>query len=358
MGVVDLIEGLGLRASALWLLILVVSALIVMALVFAGYAISLRIRSDRRQRMWAALSARWEEPVLLALADPDEVPHVHELIEPKHRLHFVRFALEYARRVKGDELEVVKALAEPYLEPLVRRAESRDVEVRTRAVQTLGTLGLPRYAPVVLEALEDPSPLVAMVAARALARRHQAEYAEDILRHLKRFEGWSQSFMASMLATMGADAAPALRAGLGDPDEVPWVRAVAAEALTALKDFDAADVAVKVVALVDDRELLAATLGLLAEVGTPEHLPAVRARCASPDNVVRAHALDALGVLGEEDDIPRLLGAMADPSPWVAIHAARSLRAAAGTHVLQDLSDSDHPRAALARQVLLEEART
>lgn len=349
---------MGLRTSALWLLALVVGALILMALAFATYAVYLRIYSDRRQRLWEHLSARWEEPVLLALSDPASVPRVRQLVAPQHRLHFVRFALEYARRVRGEERRVLQALAEPYLAPIAQRAASREVEVRTRAVQTLGTLGLPRYAPEVVKALDDPSPLVAMVAVRALASSEHPEHAADVLRHLHRFEGWSRSFMASMLAAIGTAAAPALRASLGDGHEVFWVRSVAAEALTMLKDFASGDVAAAVVSTEDDRELVASALRLLAAVGTPEHVAAVRARCASPDNVVRAHALDALGIIGEKDDIPRLLDAMSDPSPWVAIHAARSLFAAGGTKLLQDLGDSDHPRATLARQILVEEAST
>lgn len=352
---VDVVQSAGLRTSALWLLALVVGALIVMALLFAAYAVYLRIHSDRHQRLWERLSASWEEPVLLALADPDEAQRVHDLVAPEHRLQFVRFALEYARRVKGEERRVLQALAEPYLAPIAKRAGSRAVEVRTRAIQTLGTLGLPKYASEVMRALDDPSPLVAMVAARALATPAYPEYAPDVLKRLRRFEGWSRSFMASMLASVGPAAAPALRASLGDREEAPWVRAVAAEALAVLKDFDAADTAAAAVATAEDRELVSAALGLLAQVGTPEYLPAVRARCASPDNVVRAHALDALGTLGTEDDVPRLLGAMSDPSPWVAIHAARGLRAAGGTRVLEDLGDSDHARAPLARQVLAEE---
>ncbi|MCG6988669.1 MAG: HEAT repeat domain-containing protein [Gemmatimonadetes bacterium] len=356
--VVGLVEAMGLRTSALWLLALVVGALILMALVFAAYAVYLRIHTDRRQRLWEQLSARWEEPVLLALSDPASAPRVHELVAPQHRLHFVRFALEYARRVKGEERRVLQTLAEPYLAPIARRAHSREVEVRTRAVQTLGSLGLPPYAPEVVKALDDPSPLVAMVAARALASSEHPEHAARVLEHLHRFEGWSRSFMASMLAAVGPAAAPALRASFGDAHGAPWVRAVAAEALTMLRDFDAGDLAAAVVSTEDDRELVASALRLLAAVGTPEHVAAVRARCASPDNVVRVHALDALGIVGEEDDLPRLLGAMSDPSPWVAIHAARGLRAAGGMRLLRDLSDSDHPRAALARQVLGEEAGT
>ncbi|MDX1689262.1 MAG: HEAT repeat domain-containing protein, partial [Candidatus Promineifilaceae bacterium] len=175
--------------------------------------------------------------------------------------------------------------------------------------------------------------------------------APQQLERLARFRGWSQGYMASMLASIGSEAAPALRDSLADEEEEPWVRAVAADALLMLKDFEAGDLAARVVELEDDPELLTSALRLLTEVGRPEHIPVIRVRCASPDPRVRSHALSALGTLGEEEDVPRLLGAMSDPSPWVAIHAARGVISAGAGELLRDLAYSDHPRAELAQQV-------
>ena len=348
--------GTGVRDTALSLLTLVIAALLVIALVFVAYTMLLRLRHERRDRRWRRLVARWQEPVLLTLSNPARVADVHDQIEPQDRLHFVRFALEYARRVRGEEREVLRTLALPYLGPLTERIYSRHSEIRTRAVQTLGTLGLPRYAAEVSAALDDPSPLVAMVAARSLAQPEYVEYAPAILKRLARFDGWSRSFLASMLASIGPEGAPALRATFVDPAEEPWVRAVAADTLLRLDDFSSAPLAAQVVEIEGNRELLAAALRLLQEVGRPEDVDVVRVRCASPDFVIRSHALSALGTLGGDEDVPSLLGAMADPSPWVAIHAARALLAAGAHALVEDLADSDHPRAGLARQILAEEA--
>lgn len=345
----------GLRERALLVLVLSIAALVVLSLAFASYTVFLRVHSDRRERRWQELAARWEGPLLDALLDPALAPAVHAAVGPRDRLRFVRFVLEYSRRVKGEERAFLRELVLPYLGPIAERVWSPRVEVRTRAVQTLGTLGLPRHAGEVLTALDDPSPLVAMVAARCLCREEHPEYAPAVLRRLARFEGWSRGFMASMLASVGPEASPALRDTLADPAQAPLARAVAADALRTLKDFESGDLAARVVETEDDHDLLAAALRLLTTVGRPEHAALVRTRCASPDFAVRASAVSALGTLGLEEDQYRLLGAMADPSPWVAIQAARGLISSGARDLLRDLGESDHPRAILARQILGEE---
>ncbi|HSW30275.1 MAG TPA: HEAT repeat domain-containing protein [Longimicrobiales bacterium] len=344
-----------LRERALLLLVLSIAALLALSFLFAGYTVWLRVRHELRERRWRQLTARWEAPLLDALLDPAAAPAVHAAVDRGERLRFVRFVLEYSRRVKGEERAFLRKLVLPYLDPIAERAGSPRVEVRTRAIQTLGTLGLPRYAGEVLAALDDPSPLVAMVAARSLCREEYPEYAPAVLRRLGRFDAWSRSFMASMLASVGPEASRALRDTLGDEAQAPLARAVAADALRMLKDFGSGDLAARIVEAEDDAELLAAALRLLTTVGRPEHAELIRVRCASPDFAVRASAVSALGTLGLEDDHGRLLGAMSDASPWVAIQAARGLVSAGARALLEDLGDSDHPRATLARQILLEE---
>lgn len=353
----DAVGSLPVQETGFAVLIALVVLLTLLAVAFALYALVARIATERRERQREALRERWEEPVLLALADPELLSDVWDRVEHDEELEFINFALGYARRVRGVERDVLKRAARPYLARLVERVHDHRVEIRTRAVQTLGTLGLPIYEDKVVGALDDPSPLVAMVAARGLARE-APRYAPMILRRLSRFDGWSRSFLASMLAGMGSEAAPALREAFGRVREVPWVRAIAADALRLLGDLEAGDLAAEVIEVEGDRELLAAALRLLASVGRPEHVTVVRVRCASPDFVIRAHALTALGTLGEEEDVHRLRSAVQDPSPWVAIHAARGLYEAGGEKELRKLARSDRARAELADQVLLEEGRT
>lgn len=354
----DLLSRVGadsVTQSALVALVVAIALLFVVTLAFSAYAILLRIRNEVRGKRWERLTAMWQQPVLEALADPSKAEAVHKRVEERFRRHFVQFVLEYIRRVRGEERTVLRELALPYLDLIAERADHRRAEVRTRAIQTLGTLGLPAYADLVVKALDDPSPLVSMVAARYVARQDFPEFAEPVLEHLGRFEGWNRRFLASMLATMGPDIAHKLRDGLADDSRPDWVRSVLADALLMQLDPLAADVAARVVVTSEDRELLASVLRLLAAVGRPGHAAVIRARCASPDFVIRAQALNALGVLSDDEDLPLLREAMNDPSPWVALHAARGVREAGGEAYLAELARSEGPKAALAGQVLFEE---
>jgi len=350
-----LYDGAVIGRDGLIALMIVVAVLFVGTVVLSVYAVVMRsvhLAQDRESR---ELTERWRDPVLSAVADPSLVPSVQQLVEEDDAIHFLGFIIEYARRVRGEERDVLRTLARPFLPGMVERAGSHRTEMRAWAVQTLGTLGLPDHADTVMAALDDASPLVAMVAARALARKDTPQYADAVLARLHRFTGWNRLFLASMLAAMGPAVSESLRNGLGDEGGAPATRAVMAEALRLQGDFLAGDVAAGVVQEAEDRELLASALRLLAAVGRPEHAEVVRPLCESDDVVVRAQALHALGSLGDEDDVATLVGAMADPDPWPALYAARGARDAGGKKALTRLIDSGDPSAALARQVLAEE---
>ena len=341
--------------TVLLLLGVTVCALLVVALAFAAYALLLRRGHARRERLTETLRERWEGPLLAALADPERIPDVHALVPREHRLRFVQFVLEYVRRVRGAERGVLRRLVEPFLGEVAERTDHRRSEVRTRAVQTLGTLGLPRYAPEVLAGLDDPSPLVSMVAARYLARPEFPQYAPELMKHLHRFEGWNRRFLASMLANMGPEVSARLRDGLTDTSRPAWLRGVFAEALRMQLDPRAADVAVEALEETDDRDLSASLLRLLATVGRPDHVDLLRRLTDADDEILRAQALHALGVLGDESELPLLFAGMDDPSPWAALHAARGVRDAGGADLLAEIAGADGEQARLAGQVLFEE---
>lgn len=349
------LDRLPVQETAFAVLILIVALLALLSLAFAFNVLVLRILNERTARRWARLESLWEGPLLAALADPERLPAVYELVDDRHRVQFVDFVLRWSRRIRGRDQEVLKKAALPYLDVFVDDLDASRVELRTRAVQMLGSLGLPTYAEAVVRALDDPSPLVSMVAARALARTREPRHATEILTRLPRFREWNRNFLASMLASMGPEAVPALQATAGDRHQAPWVRAVAVDALRHLSEPESADVAAEIVARESDREVLAAALRLLAEVGRLEHRDVVRARTRSNDFVIRAHALSALGTLAGQDEVPLLEEALDDPSPWVAIHAAEGLHTAGADEALEAFARSGHPRAELARQVLMEE---
>lgn len=346
---------IGRGDTALLVLSAVVAGLFLATLAFSAYAILLRQRHEKRDRLWTRLRSRWEEPVLNALVDPDTIPAVHKLVEEKFQLHFVQFVLEYTRRVRGPERQVLARMAAPFLPEIAVRARHRSPEVRTRAVQTLGTLGLPEYSEQVLAGLDDESQLVSFVAARHLARPDLPEHGVALLDHLPRYRGANSRFLASMLVAVGAPMIPQLRVRLADSALPAWERAIVADALTIHMDPGSADVAATALDDTDDRELAARLLRLIAIIGRPTHREVIHRFADSADDMLRAQAFRALGSIGDERDLERLVRGMKDDSPWVALHAARGVREAGGRAALEELEATDPDLAALAGQVLAED---
>jgi len=344
-----------LGQEGLLALMIVVGVLFAGTLVLSTYAVVMRSVHVAQDKETRERTERWRDPVLSAVADPALIPSVQALVGEDDAVPFLSFVIEYARRVRGEERSVLRTLAAPFLPRMAEGGRSRRTEMRAWAVQTLGTLGLPDHEDVVVAALDDPSPLVAMVAARALAREDTPQYAEAVLARLDRFTEWNRLFLASMLAAMGPEVSPSLRAGLSDASASTATRAVMAEALRLEGDFASGDVAAEIVGTTQDRELLASALRLLAAVGRPTHAALVRPLCSSPDAIVRAQALHALGSLGGDEDVPLLVDAMDDTDPWPALYAARGARDAGGREALRRLIAEGGRSASLARQVLAEE---
>lgn len=315
-------------------------------------AVLLRWSNDRKARHWARLEAAWESVTLDVVIGLAPAEAAWSVVAPRDRLYFVNYLLRFAKRVSGVERRIVDELAAPYLDLIVPQLKRRTSEHRARAIQTLSRLGSRRYSATILTALDDPSPLVAMVAARALAHGDNAGYASEILQRMHRFDRWRPSFLASMLAAMGPAVAPTLRQALGDPGFDPRVRAVAADALRELNDFAAADTAALALDGPVGPDLAAAMLNLLARFGRAEHLPAIRRHALSAEPIVRARAILALGHVGAPEDLPFLVGAFHDDSPWVALRAAEALVEARALDALASLARLDHPRAPLAQALL------
>lgn len=315
-------------------------------------ALLLRRKNDRKAARWAKLEDRWLEAALAVVAGTAERETLWALVPHEDRLRFINFLLRFARRLVGPERRVVDDLAAPYLDLLLPQLKLRHAERRARAVQTLSALGQRRYAKQLEATLDDPSALVAMVAARALARRESPDFALAILHRMHRFVHWRASFLSSMLAAIGPAVAPALRKAYGDSTFDPRVRAVAADALRELNDYASADLAAQVLETAVDRDLVANSLGLLAHMGRAEHLPAIRRHLKAAEPIVRARAASALGHVGTAADYPSLTAALEDPSPWVALRAAEALRDARALPSVSELDQANHPRAELVRQLL------
>lgn len=331
-----------------------IALLLAFSLAFGLAAVRLRLLNDRKARKWNALEAVWEPAILDVLSGAAAPDTVHEHVGSGDDLFFLSFLLRYSQRLRGEERDAVLAIAEPYLPGVVARVKGGTPESRARAVGTLAEMGMPKYAQAVVEALEDPSPLVAMIAARSLFGANLPEFFPAVLQHLSRFDLWSRGFLAGMLTSGGPDAAPLLRGTLSDSEVKPFLRAVAADALGGLNDVESAGIASRLLEVERDRELLAACLRLLTKLGHSGDLHRVRPLVESADDLLRAEAVAALAALGGTDEVHLLEERLDDASAWVALQAARGLLGLGEHALLRRVSESDRHGALVALQVLSE----
>lgn len=337
-------------------LLLAMSAAILLltSLAFALLALALRLLNDHRTRQAARLTLRWEPAMLEVLGGAAPPEAIFERVDDRDGLRFLRFLLRYARLLRGAERDLVRAMARPYLSLLLPRLRRGTAESRGNAVLMLARMGMPTYAEAVAGALDDESPIVSMIAARSLFRPGHEEHFPAVIGHLPRFTGWSRSFLASMLAGGGPNAAPLLRAVLRDRNQSTLVRAVVSDALRELNDLASVPLALELMQTETNRELVAGCLRILKQLGHEEHVPPIRRMADAEDPVVRAAAVSAIGALGGESEIALMQDRLDDPSFWVSLEAARGLLALGDAETLEQLVASGGPWATLARQVLSE----
>ncbi len=329
------------------------STLVIVGVVayLAASAFAMRFRNVIRARRYSSYEATWEPLLLEVMAGSLPISDLLNTVTPRSSRHFLRFLVRYARLLVGNDNLTITDIAAPVLPGILGDLQARSASRRALAVQTLATLGIDEHGARIARALDDPSPLVSMVAARSLAGSHHPEYIVRVLSNLHRYSEWNSRFLASMLASLGVEVAPALRSFLlteGNPID----RAVAAEALGLLTDPVAGDIAVKVLTGSPNRELAAALLRLLRTVGGPEHVSIVRTYASGRDHTLRALALSALGTIGDASDIEVLELGMFDADPWVAINAARALLEAGGRERLHEIAQSELPQSTLAQEMI------
>jgi HEAT repeat protein len=354
--------GLASHERVLLVLIMTVLALLVLAVLFTLLVLALRVGHVRRRRRRAELEGRWRGPLVEVLAGDRSPETLAAAVRPGEELTFLAFLMTFARRVRGEEAEVLDRVAAPSLPAVERALHGRSPEQRALAVQILATFGPSAYAPRLVAALDDPSPYVAMAAAQSLASREHPEHGEVLVRQLARFNSWSVDYLSAMLGRIGPTIAPAARAVLADPGQPPRTRAVAADALHRLGDPESADLAVEVLSRLApdvggaDAVLARTALALLAKIGRAEHAAALRRFLRAPDAVVRAEAIGALAAVGLPDDTALLTAALDDGSPLVAGRAAQGLIRVGCADVVERRAAAADAGALVALQALADQA--
>ncbi|MDP8206950.1 MAG: HEAT repeat domain-containing protein [Candidatus Electryonea clarkiae] len=338
----------------LLLLTSIIAILLGISLTYSLYAIYLRVRNNQKLKHRNMLEENWQHLVLQFMSADISHFDVIKNVHAKDQLIFVDYLMRWAVRLYGEEQRYLISLSSSFLSRIALKARHKDPEKRARAIKTLSILGFNKYVKVILAALDDPSDLVVSIAAHELTRKDRQEYILPVLDKLHRLEAWNPNYMAARLAELGPDAAPALRKKFIDRNAPLSVRTISAEALRLQKDSLSAEIASKVLAEEKDRDLLANAIRIIREVGTDKHLPQIRRMCNHPDDVVKAQAFNAIGNLGDSNDIETISQALSHDSSWVVLHAARSLVKVGGISLLQEFAAKNVPQAEIAQEVIRE----
>jgi HEAT repeat protein len=356
------LEGVWQTLQPDWPLLLMAATILLLVLTLLTFlvaALLLRRHNERKADQWTGYEREWGSLLESAYTGEATSEDVRSAIDSGEHLFFVDFLYKQALRMHEPEKRaVLTRLAMPYLPLITARTRGGDAERRARAVKTLAELGGKHHVHTLIAALDDPSPLVSMSAARGLARAAGAGSVREIVSRLDRFSDWNSRFLRATLAQLGPGAATTLRDSVRNPALSPRVRGVCLEALGELGDVEAAELAADTLWTEQDVDLRAASLRLLRRCGGPAQAEAVRPLCRHEDPVIRAQAVGTLARIGEERDMLVLEEALRDPSAWVALHAARGLKARGRRAVLERTSTSADPATAtgVALQVLREEA--
>ena len=321
---------------------------------FLWYMVSLRNKNARLAARWRELEQRWKTSVLACMMGDETVEKVHGKIMPGENLYFIDFVRRFAQKVRGIELDRMQDLVRPFLDTVATRLSTDDEHIRSRAVQTLSVLGIFNYQDMVIPLLNDPSPLVAMIAARAIISTLHPDKSKAVLSVMNRFQNWSRGYMANLLAMAGPGMSPYLREALEDLNRPDQERVIVADALRFLNDVPSADIVARLLSKGTGRELGATCLRILGSLGGPQHLDVIREQCASEDAIIRVQAIRSLGAHATTEDFKILEKALNDDSSWVALQAARSLRQVAGEAHLKALASEYGDKLNLLQQVMAE----
>ncbi len=348
--------------SALPVVLVVLGALVLLLVSLIGWAVLLRLRRERDEAHQDALERRWTPLLNDVLTRRRPFWALDDAVATDDITAFLSFLHRHAMDATPSKLKWIRIVARPYLSFAPALLAARTAEQRALHVHQWGWLAPPQKDGPLRAALDDDSAFVAMVAFRALIRRHAAhraerdatarkEFARRVVDHVHRFKDWRQKSMAALLAQVDAIARP-LRRLLVNRHAATWARTLAAATLKQLEDTEAAPLAVRLLERERDLPLQTAALRLLETVGERRHVPLLHQLCTSDNEVICIRALSALSHVGDASDVPLFEHALYDPSQWVARQAALGLVRLCHPQALHALANSAHDRASLAFQVL------
>lgn len=335
---------------------IIICSLLMLVIVFV-----LRIRLLIRQRRERFYEKQWQ-PLLAECVFG--MPAVLPQVPRKLRYHFLKiWNFHHESLVGSSRVNLETLAAGMHLEDVARDLmHSGDLRERLIAVMTLGHLGDRTQWHELRALVSDPSPMLSLLAARALLDIDAQATLAWLVTVMAAREDWPLSRVVNMLKEAGPDLVTlplisateaAVRAGKGEIQVARLLRM-----MEVAHTERVAPVAGRIAREVRSPELIAAALRLVQD---PRDLEIVRAHAGHEAWFVRSSAIRVLGRIGGNADRALLAEKLGDEHWWVRYRAARALLVLPGTRLedLEKIRDTlNDPYAADILTQAIAEART
>jgi len=348
-------QGSSAKRFLIGMLSILILFLLCISAIFILVTLLLRLKNYLKAQKWSNFEEKWHDDLLDILAGDKSPDVLMKKVGEDQKLYFLDYLFKFALRIKGQELNILSDIAKNYHSTLIKRLDKGDTTQKIRAIITLDKLEIKNLEDKYLQLLHDKSPMVSLYAARVLIRQAESnleEYLKQIIQILPRYEDWSYRLISQILTRAGSEQAGFFREKFLDQETNPKTRVIIGQTLINLKDVRAADSAEQVLRKNPSRQLTLTCLEIISKIGLPKHREIVRQLARSSDPGIKAQAIEALGTIGEKEDIETIKKEFIDQSNWVAMHSARALKDMKAEETLEELSQLDNYKANMALQVL------
>lgn len=298
----------------------------VAALALAGLTllavVVLRTATAWRERRKRRLIEVWRPLMAQALAG--EQVQIAQVAR-RDLADFLYLWLHFHESLRGQAKTALNGLLQrlSLLEPMCRLLTSGSLQEQLLTAIALGHAQCREAWPRLAALAQDAGPALSIVSARALMKIDAAEAADIVIPLIIRRRDWSAAKLASMLneaepvfAQRFLDAV-AQAAQRNEPYLTRLLHLVEAMGLNRRLPFVR-----ELLRGSDNAEAISAALRMAND---PQDIALVRMRARDADWRVRVQAANALGRMGNADDVPVLVELMAAPEWWVRYRAAQAI---------------------------------
>lgn len=303
--------------------------MLVLLLLLLLQIVLLRLRLIRRNAQEQRFLAVWQPLMAAAIAgEPVEPP----IVRRGEELLFLKLWNHLQESLRGKAKLRLNALAAQcdILGHVHYLLHKNGLRPRLIALATLGHLGDRSVWNDILQLSREPDTLLSLAAIRALFQINGAGALHELLPQLLRREDWQTAQLAMLIEENASDNmyayladATARLAGSSVASDLAQLRRLLRLLHTAPPQH-ALPAVRRVIAKTTDEEVIAECLKFMREQAD---LPVVRGHIAHANWAVRLQAARALGRIGDEEDVARLVGLLSDPVWWVRYRAAQALYA-------------------------------